>query len=157
MSEAVAEGTAARPRRRLRIPPVVTMILALIAIWYVAAVPMNIKEVLTQAERDGAVVSPDSAVERRDMSNWALVLRNPKHIGASWATARPRLPAPATSLHARTLAQSISDSVSHHIHHLKALLRKSPVAQQGHSKISGTYHDHRLQLLPPQHVTDGVP
>ncbi len=94
MTEAVAEGTAARPRRRLRIPPVLTMILALIAIWYVAAVPMNIKEVLTQAERDGAVVSPDNAVDRRDMSNWALVLRNPEHIGASWATARPRLPAP---------------------------------------------------------------
>lgn len=74
--------------------PVLTMIVAVIALWYVAAIPMNVKEVLTQAERDGAVISPEGAANRRDLSSWALVARNPQHIGKSWSTARPRLPAP---------------------------------------------------------------
>ncbi|MGR3496715.1 ABC transporter permease [Citreimonas sp.] len=70
------------------------MVIALIAIWYVAAVPMNVKEVLTQAERAGVAVSPDSAVARRDMSSLALVARNPGSLGESWSLDRPRLPAP---------------------------------------------------------------
>ncbi|WP_375257493.1 ABC transporter permease [Citreimonas sp.] len=70
------------------------MVIALIAIWYVAAVPMNVKEVLTQAERAGVVVSPDSAVARRDKSSLALVARNPGALGESWSLDRPRLPAP---------------------------------------------------------------
>lgn len=77
-----------------RIPPVLTMVLALVAVWYVAVVPMNVKEVLTQAERAGAVISPEGAAERRDMSNWALVVRNPQHLGGSWSVPRARLPAP---------------------------------------------------------------
>ncbi|WP_227446791.1 ABC transporter permease [Cognatishimia sp. F0-27] len=70
------------------------MVLGLLALWYVAAVPMNVQETLTRAERAGVEVNPPSAVERRDMSNWALVARNPGALGESWALDRPRLPAP---------------------------------------------------------------
>ncbi|SMX49081.1 ABC transporter permease [Maliponia aquimaris] len=81
-------------RRRYLLPPVLGVILALIALWYVAVVPMNVKEVLTQAERAGAEISPPSAVERRDMGHWALVLRNPGALGDSWSLERAKLPAP---------------------------------------------------------------
>ncbi|KUF11319.1 ABC transporter permease [Pseudoponticoccus marisrubri] len=77
-----------------RLSPVLVMVAGLIGLWYLAAVPMNVHEVLTAAERGGAEVSPPSAMERRDMGNWALVLRNPEHLGASWSSQRPRLPAP---------------------------------------------------------------
>lgn len=81
-------------RRRYIVPPVLGVVLALLAIWYVAVVPMNVKEVLTQAERADVQVSPPSAVERRDMSNWALVFRNTHALGESWSLDRPKLPAP---------------------------------------------------------------
>ncbi|CUH75874.1 ABC transporter permease [Tropicibacter naphthalenivorans] len=77
-----------------KVLPVLTLVLGLIALWYVAAIPMNIKEVLTQAERDGATITPASAQERRDLSNLSLVLQNPGQIGQSWSTKRPILPAP---------------------------------------------------------------
>lgn len=74
--------------------PVLTMIAAVIALWYAACVPMNAAEVLTQAERDGAEISPPSAQERRDMSRWALVMQNTAHLGGSWSQDRARLPSP---------------------------------------------------------------
>ncbi len=74
--------------------PIVVILAALIALWYAAAVPMNVKEVLTQAERDGAVVQPASAAERRDAGRWALVFGNLEHLGATWSSERSRLPAP---------------------------------------------------------------
>ncbi|WP_121631702.1 ABC transporter permease [Tropicibacter alexandrii] len=80
--------------KRWQFPPVLAMVLALIGLWYLAAIPMNIKEVLTAAERAGATVQPASAQERRDMSNLSLVFQNPGQIGDSWSTQRPILPAP---------------------------------------------------------------
>ena len=77
-----------------RTGPVLTVVLALLALWYIACIPMNVAEVLTQAERDGAQIVPASAVERRDMSRIALALANPGHLGASWSQDRARLPAP---------------------------------------------------------------
>ncbi|WP_245758768.1 ABC transporter permease [Tropicimonas isoalkanivorans] len=74
--------------------PVVVVVAAIIALWYVACVPMNIKEALTQAERAGAVIDPPSAIERRDASAIGLVFRNSDHIGATFGQERPRLPAP---------------------------------------------------------------
>ena len=74
--------------------PVLTIVLAILALWYVAVVPMNVKEVLTQAERAGAVIDPPSAAERRDASRLGLVLRNTEHLGESWSMERARLPAP---------------------------------------------------------------
>ena len=74
--------------------PVLTVIVVIIALWYAACLPMNIREVLTEAERAGAVLEPPSALERRDASTVALVVNNLDHVGLSWAQERPRLPAP---------------------------------------------------------------
>ncbi len=74
--------------------PILTIVAALIGLWYVACVPMNVAEVLTQAERDGAVVDPATAAERRDVSRWALTFRNLDKLGGSWSQDRARLPAP---------------------------------------------------------------
>lgn len=74
--------------------PVLVVIAAILALWYAAVVPMNVKEVLTQAERAGAVVAPPSAIERRDAGRWGLVLANLAHLGPSWSMERARLPAP---------------------------------------------------------------
>lgn len=77
-----------------RAGPVLGVIGVIMAIWYAAVVPMNVKEVLTQAERAGAVVQPASAAERRDAGRWGLVFANLEHLGASWSMERARLPAP---------------------------------------------------------------
>lgn len=74
--------------------PIATVVVLLVGLWYTAMVPMNIKEALTQAERGGAVVTPETARERRDAGAIGLVLRNPGHIGAVFDQERPRLPAP---------------------------------------------------------------
>ncbi|MFW2587993.1 ABC transporter permease [Sagittula sp. SSi028] len=74
--------------------PVLCVIAALIALWYAAAVPMNIKEVLTAAERAEQTVTPAGANTRRDMGNLSLALQNPQHWDKSWSTTRPVLPAP---------------------------------------------------------------
>ena len=46
--------------------PVLTVVIAIIGLWYLAAIPMNIKETLTEAERAGATSSGGTAAERRD-------------------------------------------------------------------------------------------
>jgi len=74
--------------------PVLTVVAALIAIWYVAAVPMNMHGVLDQAARDGVVVTPADARERREISGTVLALRHPGQMTQTWAEAKPRLPAP---------------------------------------------------------------
>lgn len=115
MAEA-AHIAAERPRRGAgavlrRVPPVLAMVLGLIGLWYLAVIPMNVQEVLTRAERAGVEVSPPSAVERRDMGNWALVARNPGSLGESWSLDRPRLPAPhqvLTELYASTIDEELN-------------------------------------------------
>ncbi|MGR3463702.1 ABC transporter permease [Limimaricola sp.] len=77
-----------------RAGPILVLIAGLFALWYAAAVPMNIREALTAAERDGAAVTPATAVERRDANALGLVLANPGQIADAWAQDRPRLPAP---------------------------------------------------------------
>ncbi len=87
------------------------MVLAVLAIWYLAVVPMNVQDVLTRAERAGEPVSPPTAVERRDMGAWALVMRNPGLLGESWSLDRPRLPAPhqvAGELYRSTIDEEIN-------------------------------------------------
>jgi NitT/TauT family transport system permease protein len=71
-----------------------TVILALLAFWYLACVPMNVREVLTQAERDGAVIAGGTAAERAKVSRLWLVAQNPGALGGSWSGAQPRLPSP---------------------------------------------------------------
>ncbi|MEX5564503.1 ABC transporter permease [Pseudophaeobacter sp. 1A16562] len=73
---------------------VLTVVAAIIAFWYAACVPMNIKGVLDQAERAGAEITPATAKERRDMGTFGLVAQNTFAIGDTWAQDRPRLPAP---------------------------------------------------------------
>ncbi|MGE4327626.1 MAG: ABC transporter permease [Pseudodonghicola sp.] len=73
---------------------ILTVLAAVVAIWYAACVPMNIKGVLTDLERAGAQVAPEGAVARRDMSAIGLVAKNSFAISATWAQERPRLPAP---------------------------------------------------------------
>jgi NitT/TauT family transport system permease protein len=74
--------------------PILTVVLVIIGVWYLAAIPMNIRETLTEAERDGAVVSGGTATERRDQGGIALALQNPGLALAGWSQERPRLPAP---------------------------------------------------------------
>lgn len=77
-----------------RLLPVLTVVIALLAVWYIACIPMNVKEVLTTAERAGVPIDPPSAAERRDMGHLALVLRNTDALGGSWSQDRARLPSP---------------------------------------------------------------
>ena len=77
-----------------RLLPVLTVVIALLAVWYIACIPMNVKEVLTTAERAGVTIDPPSAAERRDMGHLALVIRNSDALGGSWSQDRARLPSP---------------------------------------------------------------
>jgi NitT/TauT family transport system permease protein len=74
--------------------PILTVLLAIVAIWYVACVPMNVREVLTAAEREGLPVTPATAVERQEVGRIALAIANIGLLGASWSQERARLPAP---------------------------------------------------------------
>ena len=73
---------------------VLTVVAAIIALWYAACVPMNIKGVLDAAERAGVEVTPATAKERRDMSEIVLVAKNSFAVNDTWVQERPRLPAP---------------------------------------------------------------
>ncbi|QMU60023.1 MAG: ABC transporter permease subunit [Boseongicola sp.] len=74
--------------------PVLAVVGVILAVWYLAVVPMNIKEVLTAQERAGAEVVPPTAKERRDAGRFGLVFNNFDLIGSSWSMDRSRLPAP---------------------------------------------------------------
>lgn len=74
--------------------PIIVVIAGLLAIWYAAVVPMNIKMALTAAERSGIAVTPVGAKERRDRSAMLLVVQNTFAIKDTFALERPRLPAP---------------------------------------------------------------
>jgi NitT/TauT family transport system permease protein len=74
--------------------PILTVLLAILAIWYVAVAPMNIRVALDQAQRDGAVLQPATALERQEVSVWALMLNNAAHVKQAYAMERPRLPTP---------------------------------------------------------------
>ncbi len=77
-----------------RYGPILLLVGALFLLWYAAVVPMNIREALSAAERDGVAVQPGTAIERRDANALGLVVTNPAQIPATWAQDRPRLPAP---------------------------------------------------------------
>ena len=94
---------------------VLTVIGVLVLVWYAACIPMNIKGVLTEAERAGVVVDPPEAKVRRDMSSVGLSLSNSFAIPATWAQERPRLPAPhqvAVELWDTTVAKKITSKRS---------------------------------------------
>lgn len=108
---ASADPVAPTAARRWRLPPVLAMVLVVLGVWYLAVIPMNVQDVLTRAERAGATVSPETAVERRDMGSWALVAQNTGLLGESWSLDRPRLPAPhqvAAELYRSTFDEEIN-------------------------------------------------
>ncbi len=77
-----------------RILPVLTVLLALVALWYAAVAPMNIRQALDMAERGGATVVPEGSRVRSETSVWLLMARNPGEIARGYALDRPRLPTP---------------------------------------------------------------
>jgi NitT/TauT family transport system permease protein len=74
--------------------PVLTVLAALVVLWYAAVAPMNIRVALDMAERQGVAVTPETALARREVSVWRLMAQNPGVIGSTYALERPRLPAP---------------------------------------------------------------
>ncbi|MGR3632597.1 MAG: ABC transporter permease [Limimaricola soesokkakensis] len=109
-----------------RAGPVIILVAALFALWYAAAVPMNIREALTAAEREGVAVQPDTAVERRDANALGLVLANPGQISDAWAQDRPKLPAPHQV--AGELWQSV---VMEEVEGRRGLLRSGSLSNRG--------------------------
>lgn len=73
---------------------VLTVLAAIVAFWYAACVPMNIKGVLDAAERAGAEVTPATSKARRDLGTFGLVVGNTFAIPDTFDQDRPRLPAP---------------------------------------------------------------
>ncbi|MDA8586892.1 ABC transporter permease subunit [Rhodobacteraceae bacterium] len=74
--------------------PVLTVLIALIAVWISAVAPMNIRQSLDIAERAGVSVVPESARVRSETSRFYLMYRNPDEILRGYALDRPRLPTP---------------------------------------------------------------
>ncbi|MEM8742416.1 MAG: ABC transporter permease [Pseudomonadota bacterium] len=74
--------------------PVLAVLAALLALWWAAVAPMNIRAALDVAERSGASVQPEGSVTRRYVPSWRLMLDNPDHIAAGYSLDRPRLPTP---------------------------------------------------------------
>ncbi|MEY8834243.1 ABC transporter permease [Phaeobacter italicus] len=94
---------------------ILTVVAAIIGLWYAACVPMNIKGVLDAAERAGAEVTPATARERRDMGEFGLVAGNSFAIADTWVQDRPRLPAPhqvAVELWNTTVEKKITSKCS---------------------------------------------
>ncbi len=77
-----------------RLFPVLTVLVALVALWYAAVAPMNIRQSLDLAERGGATVVPEGARMRSETSVWLLMARNPSEIARGYSLDRPRLPTP---------------------------------------------------------------
>ena len=76
------------------IVPVLTVVAAIIGIWLLAVIPMNMHLVADQAQRDGVAVSPESPAARQEVSGVGLALRNTHLIPLTYDFVRPRLPSP---------------------------------------------------------------
>ncbi len=74
--------------------PVLTVLAALLALWYAAVAPMNIRGALDQAERGGEAVEPATPLARLEVGILPLMLGNPGAIPLAYALDRPRLPTP---------------------------------------------------------------
>ncbi len=74
--------------------PILSVLGGLLALWYLAVVPMNLRAALDQAERTGISVVPTTAIERRDASIWYLMLKNSDQFAATYNIQRSRLPTP---------------------------------------------------------------
>ncbi len=74
--------------------PVLTVLAVIVGIWFLAVAPMNVRVALDQAERGGAVITPEGSVARRDVSVWRLMTTNRSHVALGYSLDRPRLPTP---------------------------------------------------------------
>lgn len=74
--------------------PVLTVVAAILGIWLLAVIPMNMHLVADQAQRDGAIVQPDTPAARQDVGGLALAINNPDLISLAYSFKRPRLPSP---------------------------------------------------------------
>ncbi|MCH2076573.1 MAG: ABC transporter permease subunit [Rhodobacteraceae bacterium] len=74
--------------------PVISVLLVIVGLWWVAVAPMNVRPALDMAERSGAEVIPEGPVARRDVSVWRLMLDNSDYVAVGYALDRPRLPTP---------------------------------------------------------------
>lgn len=77
-----------------RVLPVLAVLAGLLALWFAAVAPMNIRGALDQAERGGVSVEPATPLARQEVSVWGLILKNPGAVPATYALERPRLPTP---------------------------------------------------------------
>lgn len=73
---------------------VMWVIAAIVTIWYIACIPMNIDSALNAAERAGQEIDPPTAKERLLEYDIVLVWDNSFAIPETWEQDRPRLPAP---------------------------------------------------------------
>ena len=91
--------------------PVLAVVLAILAFWYLACIPMNAAESVTMAERAGAAVAGGTASERAQSSGLRLALLNPgPALAGAWDGERPRLPAPhqvAQELYQSTIGEEV--------------------------------------------------
>ena len=74
--------------------PVLTVLAAIVGLWFAAVAPMNIWQALDLAERGGTAVEPDDARTRSEMSAFVLMAKNPGEIARGYSLDRPRLPTP---------------------------------------------------------------
>ena len=71
-----------------------TVVAAILGFWLLAVIPMNMHLVADQAQRDGAVVLPETPKERQQFSGVGLTVQNVELIPLTYQFKRPRLPAP---------------------------------------------------------------
>ena len=74
--------------------PILTVLAAIVALWYLAVAPMNMRVALDVADRAGAEVVPPEARARFEQPLWRLMVDNPAYISGGYALDRPRLPTP---------------------------------------------------------------
>ncbi len=73
---------------------ILTVVAAIIGLWYAACIPMNMHEATQQAQRAGTEVTPATASERLQLGGIALAVKNPTLWPGSFGQDRPRLPSP---------------------------------------------------------------
>ncbi|MFU8824558.1 ABC transporter permease [Yoonia sp.] len=74
--------------------PILTIVGAILLIWVLAVVPMNMHLTADQAQRDGLVVTPATPTERQAYSGLGLSYANLELIPLTYGLDRPRLPSP---------------------------------------------------------------
>ncbi len=74
--------------------PILSVVAAIMLMWVVAVVPMNIHLTADQAQRDGIAVTPDTPIARRDLSGVSLALQNLHLVPLTYVHTRPNLPSP---------------------------------------------------------------